>query len=421
MAAIFCYTDPHMTIRNKITKTLATILTAASLIVPAAAGAATGQTYTQDTDLVVAAQPLKILAGSQADSLTTQSDGFTVTVASGEVFAIRYPGTHPGSLENDGNYASCDITSNRDNQMFINGPKTVTVRPTTVGCSTSNYLNEHTPGLNIGQPNGGETLKSGDAYQIFWTTSGNSPASVRLRLSTDGGLTFPTTLASNLINNGFYAWTVPTITTTTHARIKIEGFNQMLINSMDLSNADFTIQGTAPPAGGTVQPPPPTQPTTYDYNPQTETTNAATIDIDRGYTEPEGVTAHCAAGARIKSAASAAVYYCGRDAKRHAFPNRAIHDSWYVGFNGVITLTDAELAMVPLGANVTYRPGVRMIKVQTDPKVYAVAKDGTLRFVPDEWTAKALYGDNWNTKIDDLSDAFFVNYKTGATVRSVAQ
>lgn len=57
-----------------------------------------------------------------------------------------------------------------------------------------------------------------------------------------------------------------------------------------------------------------------------------------------------------------------------------------------------------------------MIKVQTDPKVYAIAKDGTLRWVPDEWTAKGIYGDRWNRFIDDVPDSFFFNYKIGQSV-----
>jgi hypothetical protein len=59
-----------------------------------------------------------------------------------------------------------------------------------------------------------------------------------------------------------------------------------------------------------------------------------------------------------------------------------------------------------------------MVKIQTDPKVYAVDANGALRWVPDEWTAKRLYGDDWNKKIDDLSDAFFADYSIGEPVPS---
>ena len=57
-----------------------------------------------------------------------------------------------------------------------------------------------------------------------------------------------------------------------------------------------------------------------------------------------------------------------------------------------------------------------MVKIQTDPKVYAVAKGGALRWVQTEASATALYGASWNTKVDDLSDAFFADYAIGEQV-----
>jgi len=61
-----------------------------------------------------------------------------------------------------------------------------------------------------------------------------------------------------------------------------------------------------------------------------------------------------------------------------------------------------------------------MIKIQSDPKVYAVAHGGVLRWVSTEAAAVALYGSAWNTKIDDISDAFFTNYTVGAQISSAS-
>jgi hypothetical protein len=68
---------------------------------------------------------------------------------------------------------------------------------------------------------------------------------------------------------------------------------------------------------------------------------------------------------------------------------------------------------------VTYRPGVRMVKIQSDPSIYAVSKGGVLRHVDSEAVAMALYGPDWNRKIDDISEAFFVNYHLGAPIVSI--
>ncbi|MDD5726444.1 MAG: hypothetical protein PHC53_03480, partial [Patescibacteria group bacterium] len=115
-----------------------------------------------------------------------------------------------------------------------------------------------------------------------------------------------------------------------------------------------------------------------------------------------------------------AVYYIGSDGKRHAFPNSKIYFTWYSDFSGVRIITADQLASIPLGTNVRYKPGSRMVKFTTDPKVYAVDANGVLRWVKTEAAAKALYGDNWNTFIDDLSDAFFSNYSFGSDINSAA-
>ena len=115
-----------------------------------------------------------------------------------------------------------------------------------------------------------------------------------------------------------------------------------------------------------------------------------------------------------------AVYYIGGDGKRHAFPSSRIYLTWYADFSGVKTIEADKLASIPLGSNVRYKPGVRMVKFQTVSKVYVVSAGGLLRWIPTESMAKSLYGDDWNTKIDDLSDTMFNDYKFGTDV-SVAE
>lgn len=111
-----------------------------------------------------------------------------------------------------------------------------------------------------------------------------------------------------------------------------------------------------------------------------------------------------------------AVYYIGVDGKRHAFPHGRIYASWYPNFDGVVIVSKEVLAKIPLGENVHYRPGTRLVKFMTDPKVYAVGKEGVLHWVTSELTARALFGDDWNKKIDDISDAFFGDYQFGSVV-----
>lgn len=110
------------------------------------------------------------------------------------------------------------------------------------------------------------------------------------------------------------------------------------------------------------------------------------------------------------------VYYYGNDGKRYVFPTLKTYLTWYSDFSSVKTVTVGELAALPIGGNVTYRPGVKLVKVATDQKVYAVSSRGTLRWVQTEAVAANLYGANWNTKVDDLPDVFFINYTVGTPI-----
>ncbi|MBP6944693.1 putative Ig domain-containing protein [Patescibacteria group bacterium] len=110
--------------------------------------------------------------------------------------------------------------------------------------------------------------------------------------------------------------------------------------------------------------------------------------------------------------ADSAVYYLGADGRRHAFPNSRVYFTWYSDFSGVRVLSPSDLASIPLGASVTYHPGVKMVKFTTDPRVYVVAGGRVLRWVATEAIARSLYGASWNQQIDDISDSFYADYVT---------
>lgn len=122
----------------------------------------------------------------------------------------------------------------------------------------------------------------------------------------------------------------------------------------------------------------------------------------------------------VKVSTDSAVYYIGADGKRHAFPNDKAFFTWYCDFSGVQTISAEKLAAIPLGANVSYRPGFKMVKFTTDPKVYLVTLGGVLRHVPTEAVAKALFGSFWNKYVDDISDAFYVNYTFGLPLNAAS-
>ncbi len=123
----------------------------------------------------------------------------------------------------------------------------------------------------------------------------------------------------------------------------------------------------------------------------------------------------CPAGAAVDHPCKA-VYYVGSDAKRHAFPNSKVYFTWYADFSSVQDVSASTMSSYSLGRNVTYRPGIKMVKFTTVNTVYAVSRGGLLRPIASEAIASALYGTNWNQRIDDISDAFYTNYTFGASI-----
>ena len=98
-------------------------------------------------------------------------------------------------------------------------------------------------------PNTAVTWTPGTQETVTWDVADTdaapvSAATVNILLSTDGGFTYPHTLATGTANDGTETITVPSTPTST-ARVKVEAATNIFF---DISNADFTIDA---PAAGT--------------------------------------------------------------------------------------------------------------------------------------------------------------------------
>lgn len=150
------------------------------------------------------------------------------------------------------------------------------------------------------------------------------------------------------------------------------------------------------------------------FNPEAVRGAVGSISTERGLSQIENP--YCVADSLLKVADSDAVYYCGSDGKRYVFPNRNVYVSWYADFSAVQTISAEQMSAIQLVGNVTYKPGVRMVKIQTDPKVYAVDRGGVLRWVASDTIAASMYGPAWKNNIDDVSSVFFLNYQIGEPI-----
>lgn len=96
--------------------------------------------------------------------------------------------------------------------------------------------------FQVTAPNTAVSWSVGTQQNVTWNVAGTdvapvSATNVDIFLSTDGGFTYPVTLATGVPNNGSAVITVPNNVTTT-ARVMVKGAGNVFF---DISNANFTI------------------------------------------------------------------------------------------------------------------------------------------------------------------------------------
>jgi hypothetical protein len=114
-----------------------------------------------------------------------------------------------------------------------------------------------------------------------------------------------------------------------------------------------------------------------------------------------------------KTIEDSVVYYLDKDWKRHPFPNSRVFNTWYRDFLQVKELSKEDMAEFRMGSSILFRPGSRLVKIPSIPKVYAVEPGGSLRWIETEAVAKALYGNDWAKKVEDVNESYFVGYREG--------
>ncbi len=97
------------------------------------------------------------------------------------------------------------------------------------------------PTVSVTSPTGGQTWKAGSSQTITWTATDNvGVTTVDIAWSTDGGASYPNTLASGLSNSGSFGWTVPNTPGTTN-RIRVTAHDAAGNSGSGASAANFTI------------------------------------------------------------------------------------------------------------------------------------------------------------------------------------
>lgn len=95
----------------------------------------------------------------------------------------------------------------------------------------------------VTSPNTALSMDAGSTQTVTWSVANTNvapvnAANVKITLSTDGGNSYPYTLAASTANNGSKAVVLPLVASAT-ARIKVEAVDNIFF---DVSNANFTIR-----------------------------------------------------------------------------------------------------------------------------------------------------------------------------------
>lgn len=115
------------------------------------------------------------------------------------------------------------------------------------------------------------------------------------------------------------------------------------------------------------------------------------------------------------------LYWYSDTGERFTFPTGDILYSWFPETSAippVYQVTDETLASITLAGNIVYRPGTRLIKIESDEKIYAIDIDGLIRWIPNEDTISELYGRKWKDLLVVSPDVLFLDYSIGNTIEN---
>ncbi len=128
------------------------------------------------------------------------------------------------------------------------------------------------------------------------------------------------------------------------------------------------------------------------------------------------------AGQYIRSPDFSTVYFVDDNGVRHPFMDAQTFATYDVDPTLVTTVTNATLPELPLGVPMLPKAGTVLVKIVSDPRVYVVEANAddafrpTLRWIPSEATAIALYGSAWASSVIDVDVGLFGRFGVGNAV-----
>jgi hypothetical protein len=249
----------------------------------------------------------------------------------------------------------------------------------------------------------GLVLTPGNKKEITWTSTGSAIAYVSLYYSLDGGTTYKT-IVTDTENDGSYEWTIPNESSET-VTLYVTGTDLYSVLANDSSEI-FKINGTA---------------VVVPDDEEVEAPSTGTKGVSPFNGKEEDIS-KVQAGDVIKGLSYSTVYLIDSALVRHPFMDAQTYFSYYPNFTSVTTVTDATLPTLTLGSPMLPKPGVQLVKIQSDNKVFAVfaSADGKteLRHVTSESLAVSMYGQSWSDYVIDVPSTLFPKFTIGLPIES---
>lgn len=249
---------------NSITQVATNVNGAASdSIIHGAAGTATGISFHAGTTMTLNPTANATVTGDVWMNAAANGGTTGVMVAHAKYGAGRVVFVTDSSPADDGTGSQGTVFngwaelagSQADSLIFLNG----TLWATRSGAAGDTQA----PVITLTSPVGGESWGVGTVHAITWTASDNvGVTSVDLVYSTNGGATYPNTIATGLANTGSFNWTVPAVLSST-VRVRATAHDAAGNAGLSSSPANFSttgwaitatpgVHGTILPAGTTV-------------------------------------------------------------------------------------------------------------------------------------------------------------------------
>ncbi|RMH18729.1 MAG: hypothetical protein D6698_06620, partial [Gammaproteobacteria bacterium] len=275
------------------------------------------------------------------------------------------------------------------------------------------------PTIDIIEPVALQTVDAGSVLDIDWTIGGLGINTVDLTYSPDNGVTTEI-IAMNLSSVGPYSWNVPSDLSgliEIQAQAKDSGGAGLATDTVEIEIVSLELVGQEP---STLTPEEIEAGITLDEAGRKVAPGTGVFGSSPITGETEEISS-VLPGWYIRSYNNPTVYYVQEGSLiRRPFWDATTFMTWADSWSEVIWVTDATLPTLTLGQPMLPQPGVALVKVQSDPRVYWVEEDADgsylLRHIANESVASQIFGSAWADYIIDVSVGIFSHYTVGEDI-----